>query len=106
MFVLSIAIQLFAFDTGFVTTSVHLPLSDNSVAHGPLIYSEESQNATLRETHTSHLVARPFPMNRATADTSALSKDGLCLTGVINRVLGGLTVNVKSLMISSVGSLR
>lgn len=89
MFVLSIAIQLFAFDTGFVTTSVHLALSDNSVAHGPLIYSEESRNATWRERHASHLVARPFPMNRATADTSALSKDGLCLTGMINRVLGG-----------------
>lgn len=28
-------------------------------------------------------------MNCATVDISALSKDGLCLTGMINRVLGG-----------------
>lgn len=100
LFVLSIAIQLFAFDTGFMTTSVHLPLSDKSVAHVPLIYAEESPNATLRETHTSHQIARPSAMNGATVDSSALSKDGLCLTGMINRVLGG------GLMISSVGSLR
>lgn len=103
LFVLSIAIQLFAFDTGFMTTSVHLPLSRNSVAHIPLIYSEGSQNATLREMRTSHLVAGPFPMNCARVDTPAVSKDGLCLSGMINRVWGG---SLLMLMISSVAPLR
>lgn len=89
LFVLSIAIQLFAFDAGFMTTSIHLPLSDNSVAHTALIYSEDRRDATLGKMCTSHLIARPFLMNCATVDISALSKDGLCLTGMINRVLGG-----------------
>ena len=42
VFVLSIAIQLFEFDTRFMTTSIHLLVSDDSVAHTPLMYSEES----------------------------------------------------------------
>lgn len=42
LFVLSIAIQLFEFDTRFMTTSIHLLVSDDSVAHTPLMYSEES----------------------------------------------------------------
>lgn len=41
LFVLSIAIQLFEFDTRFMTTSIHLLVSDDSVAHTPLMYSEE-----------------------------------------------------------------
>lgn len=39
LFVLSIAIQLFEFDIRFMTTPIHLPLSDDSVAHTPLMYS-------------------------------------------------------------------
>ena len=36
-------------------------------------------------------------MNCATVDISALSKDALCLTGMVNRVLGGGgTVNVSA----------
>lgn len=41
LFVLSIAIQLFEFDTRFMTTSIHLSVSDDAVAHTPLMYSEE-----------------------------------------------------------------
>lgn len=41
LFVLSIAIQPFEFDTRFMTTSIHLLVSDDSVAHTPLMYSEE-----------------------------------------------------------------
>lgn len=41
LFVLSIAIQLFEFDTRFMTTSIHLLVSDESVAHAPLMYSKE-----------------------------------------------------------------
>ncbi len=41
LFVLSVGIQLFEFDTKFMTTSIHLVVSDDSVAHTPLMYSEE-----------------------------------------------------------------
>lgn len=43
LFVLSIAIQLFEFDTRFMTTSVHLLVSDDSVSHTPLMYSERER---------------------------------------------------------------
>lgn len=46
-------------------------------------------------------------MNCATVDITALSKDALCLTGMINRVVGwgrgGVAVNVKSLCKSPEG---
>lgn len=49
LFVLSIAIQLFEFDTRFMTTSVHLLVSDDSVAHTPLMYSEERRDTCWRK---------------------------------------------------------
>ena len=43
LFVLSITIQLFELDTRFMTTSIHLLVSDDSVAHTPLMYSEKER---------------------------------------------------------------
>lgn len=62
LFVLSIAIQLFESDTGFMTTSVHLLLSDASVAHTPLIYSEARGDARWEEVHV--------PSDRRVSDKS------------------------------------
>lgn len=42
LFVLSITIPLFGFDIRFMTTSIHLLVSDDSVAHTAIMYSEGS----------------------------------------------------------------
>lgn len=85
LFVLSIAIQLFEFDTRFMTTSIHLLVSDDSVAHTPLMYSEERRDTCWRKRHKSHLIARSSLMNHAAMDIWALSKDAFHLTRVINQ---------------------
>lgn len=85
LFVLSITIQLFELDTRFMTTSIHLLVSDDSVAHTPLMYSERSGRLALGKRHTSHLIARSSLMNHAAVDISASSKDAFHLTSVINQ---------------------
>lgn len=85
LFVLSIAIQLFEFDTRFMTTSIHLPVSDDSVAHTPLMYSGERGGDVLEKRHTSHLITRSSLMNHAAVDNSAISKAAFHLTSQMNR---------------------
>lgn len=85
LFVLSITILLFGFDIRFMTTSIHLLVSDDSVAHTAIMYSEGSRGKAAMERHTLLLTAPSSLMNRAAMDVFALSTHSLLPSGVINQ---------------------
>lgn len=97
LFILSIAIQLFEFDTRFTTASIHLLISDGSVAHAPLMYSEEGGVGVLGKRHASHQITRCSPANHTAADVWTVSKGTLLhLADIMINQKGGFIANSKS----------
>lgn len=65
LFVLSITILLFGFDIRFMTTSIHLLVSDDSVAHTAIMYSEgRGGKATVESTRFHWLHGLPDESRR------------------------------------------